>query len=104
MTTSYENVTAIAQSNVYFDGKVVSHKIILSDGAEKTLGVMMSGEYTFETGAAEIMEVVSGEMTVLLPDQTKWQTFKAGESYQVAKNASFKLKINGICDYVCSYL
>lgn len=104
MSTQYKNVTAIAQSNVYFDGKVVSHKIILGDGSEKTLGVMMAGEYTFDTGAAELMEVTNGEMNVLLPGTDKWQVFKAGESYEVPANASFSLKISDVCDYVCSYL
>lgn len=104
MSTQYENVTALAQSNVYFDGKVVSHKIILSDGSEKTLGVMMAGEYTFDTAAAELMEVTSGEMNVLLPGSEKWQVFKAGESYEVPANTSFSLKITAVCDYVCSYL
>lgn len=104
MSIKYNNVSAVAKSNVYFDGKVVSHKIILSDGSEKTLGVMMAGEYTFDTAAAELMEVTAGEMNVLLPNATQWRMFKAGESYEVPANASFSLKITDVCDYVCSYL
>ena len=104
MSIQYNNVSAVAKSNVYFDGKVVSHKIILSDGSEKTLGVMMAGEYTFDTAAAELMEVTAGEMNVLLPNATQWQVFKAGESYEVPANTSFSLKITDVCDYVCSYL
>jgi len=104
MSIEYQNVTAIAQSNVYFEGKVISHKIILSDGQEKTLGVMMAGEYTFDTAVAELMEVTAGEMEVLLPDATQWQIFKAGESYQVPANASFSVVTSDVCDYVCSYL
>jgi purine/pyrimidine-nucleoside phosphorylase len=102
--SDYKNVTAITKSNVYFDGKVVSHKIILADGSEKTLGVMMPGEYTFDTDAAEIMEVTAGEMNVLLPEASDWQIFKAGESYQIGANSQFKLKISDVCDYICSYL
>jgi len=104
MSTQYQNVTAIAQSNVYFDGKVVSHKIILSDGQEKTLGVMMAGDYTFDTAVAELMEVTAGEMKVLLPGAEHWKTFKAGESYQVPANASFSVVTSDVCDYVCSYI
>ena len=102
--TEFKNVTALAQSNVYFDGKVISHKIILADGTEKTLGVMMPGEYTFDTNFAEIMAVTAGEMNVLLAGANDWQIFRAGESYQVAANSQFKLKITAVCDYVCSYL
>lgn len=94
----------MTKSNVYFDGKVISHKIILADGAEKTLGVMMPGDYEFDTAAAEIMEVTAGEMNVLLPGASDWQIFKAGESYSIAANSQFKLKIDAVCDYVCSYL
>jgi len=104
MSIVYKNVTAIAQSNVYFDGKVISHKIILSDGSEKTLGVMLVGQYTFDTAAAELMEVVTGEMNVLLPGVSEWQVFKAGESYEVPAHASFRVEVNSTCDYVCSYL
>ncbi|MDP2562741.1 pyrimidine/purine nucleoside phosphorylase [Psychrobium sp. 1_MG-2023] len=103
VTTQFESVTAITQSNIYFDGKVVSHKIILSDGSEKTLGVMLAGEYTFNTEAAEVMEVTQGEMQVLLPGQS-WQVFKAGQSYNVPANSQFSLKIDEACDYICSYL
>jgi len=104
MSTQFQNVTAIAKSNVYFAGKVVSHKIILSDGSEKTLGVMMAGEYAFDTGVAEVMEITGGEMNVLLPDASEWKTFAAGQSFEVPANASFGVKVSDVCDYVCSYL
>ena len=65
--SQFSNVTALTKSNVYFDGKVISHKIILADGSEKTLGVMLPGEFTFDTSVAEVMTVTSGEMNVLLP-------------------------------------
>jgi uncharacterized protein YaiE (UPF0345 family) len=104
MSNQYVNVTAIAKSTIYFDGKVISHKIILDDGSEKTLGVMLTGEYTFDTAVAELMEVTGGEMAVLLPEQSEWQVYKAGESYPVPANASFKVKVTDTCDYVCSYL
>ena len=36
----FSNVTALAKANVYFDGKVVSHTILLPDGTKKTLGLI----------------------------------------------------------------
>jgi len=104
MSTVYKNVTAIAQSNVYFDGKVISHKIILSDGNEKTLGVMLAGSYTFDTTVAELMEVTAGEMNVLLQGASEWLIIKAGQAFEVEANASFQVEVNAPCDYVCSYL
>ena len=54
---NFENVTAVKKANVYFDGKVTSRTIIFADGSKKTLGVMLPGEYEFNTGAAETKEV-----------------------------------------------
>jgi len=41
----FSNVTAQAEANIYFDGKVISHTIITADGERKTLGVILPGEY-----------------------------------------------------------
>ena len=101
---NFENVTAVKKANVYFDGKVTSRTIIFADGSKKTLGVMLPGEYEFNTGAAEIMEVLGGSMTVLLPGSDEWQTFGEGQSYNVPANSSFKLKIDGVADYCCSFV
>ncbi len=99
----FENVTAIKKANVYFDGKVTSRTLLFPDGTRKTLGIMLPGDYEFKTGAREVMEVLGGEITVLLPGQTQWQTFKPGESFEVPANSSFKLKIAVVADYCCSY-
>lgn len=101
---NFENVTAVKKANVYFDGKVTSRTIIFADGSKKTLGIMLPGEYEFNTGAAEEMEVLGGSMDVLLPNTTQWQTFKEGQSYHVPANSSFKLKISEVADYCCSFI
>jgi purine/pyrimidine-nucleoside phosphorylase len=100
----FDNVSVVKRANVYFDGKVTSRTVLFQDGSRKTLGVMMPGEYEFSTGVAEVMEVLGGEMRVLLPGRQDWQTFEAGDSYEVPANSSFKLQIDGIADYCCSYL
>ena len=99
----FENVTALKKANVYFDGKVTSRAILFPDGSRKTLGIMLPGDYEFSTGAPEVMEVLGGEMMVLLPGKSEWQTFKVGESFSVPANSSFKLKIAVVADYCCSY-
>ncbi len=65
---------------------------------------MMPGDYEFGTEAAEIMEMLGGQMDVLLPGSKDWKTFKAGESYQVPANSKFKLKVPVVADYCCSYI
>ena len=99
----FENVTVVKKANVYFDGKVTSRTVLFADGTRKTLGFMLPGDYEFGTGAREVMELLQGEMQVLLPGAEQWQTFRAGQSFAVPANASFKLKLEGVVDYCCSY-
>jgi purine/pyrimidine-nucleoside phosphorylase len=103
MSDRFENVTIVKKANAYFDGKVTSRTVLFADGSRKTLGFMMAGEYEFSTGSAELMEILDGEMHVLLPDQKEWRTFGAGQSFEVPANSSFKLELKGAVDYCCSY-
>ncbi|WP_224983065.1 pyrimidine/purine nucleoside phosphorylase [Geomonas agri] len=102
--SEFNNVTVVKEANVYFDGGVTSRTIFFADGSRKTLGIMMPGEYTFNTGSAELMEIMSGEMTVLLPGSPDWVTIKGGEAFEVPENSSFKLKVSAVSDYCCSFL
>ncbi|MGB9585877.1 MAG: pyrimidine/purine nucleoside phosphorylase [Anaerolineales bacterium] len=104
MTEQFENVTVIKKANVYFGGKVTSRTVLFPDGSRKTLGFMQPGEYEFNTAAREVMEILNGSMDVLLPDKTEWQTFKAGDTFEVPPNSSFKLKLQEAVDYCCSYV
>ena len=103
MSDNFENVAIVKKANVYFDGKVTSRTVLFPDGTRKTLGIMMPGEYEFGTSAREVMEVLGGEMRVLLPGQAEWKVFKEGESYEVPADSSFKLIIDAVADYCCSY-
>ncbi|HEX7620945.1 MAG TPA: pyrimidine/purine nucleoside phosphorylase [Anaerolineales bacterium] len=89
----FENVTIIKKANVYFDGKVTSRNVLLADGARKTLGFMLPGDYEFSTGTREVMELLSGRMDVLLRGRLGWQTINTGESFEVPANSSFKLNL-----------
>lgn len=102
---TFENVTADAVANIYFDGKVVSHKITLADGTTKTLGIMFQGDYNFGTEKAERMDITDGECIVIQKDSDASTTCKAGEHFDVPANSSFDIKIvSQTCQYVCSYL
>ena len=102
--SKFENVTVVKAANVYFEGKVTSRTVEFPDGTKKTLGIMMPGEYEFGTDAAEVMEILAGDLDVLLPGNDEWQAIKGGESFDVPANASFKLVIKEITDYCCSYV
>lgn len=70
----FKEAAVIKKANIYFDGKVTSRTIILSNGEKKTLGFMLPGEYTFTTGAAEMMEALGGAAEVTLPGETMPRT------------------------------
>ena len=50
------------------------------------------------------MEITSGEVKVLISGEENWKELKAGMSFEVPKDSSFKLKVINIFDYCCSYL
>lgn len=99
-----KNITIEKKANIYFDGKVTSRNIFFKDGAKKTLGIMMPGNYEFGTEKKEIMEIVSGKLKILLADQTEWQNIESGMSFEVPANSKFKIEILSLTDYCCSYI
>jgi uncharacterized protein YaiE (UPF0345 family) len=100
----FPHVTAIAKANVYFDGKVVSHTILLAGGEKKTLGLIYPGEFHFGTDAAELMEIVAGRCRVRLDGATAWQDFGAGTHFRVPAKSGFDIAVeSGIAEYVCSF-
>ncbi len=99
----FENVSVVREANVYFDGQVTSRSVILQDGSRKTLGIMLPGEYEFNAGDKELIEILSGKLRVLLPGND-WVNVNGGESFEVPANSTFLLKIMEITDYVCSFI
>ncbi|MDC1355957.1 pyrimidine/purine nucleoside phosphorylase [Pseudomonadota bacterium] len=100
---TFKNVTVDKLANIYFEGKVISRKIIFDDGTIKTLGVMLPGEYEFKTQSKELMEIISGELNFQLKDKTNWNIIKDGMSFNVEKDSSFKVKVFKTVNYSCSY-
>lgn len=88
--------------NEYFDGKVKSIAFSTPEGPA-TVGVMATGEYEFGTSTVEIMTVVSGAMDIKLPGTEVWKTIKAGESFEVAANVKFGVRMQVETAYLCLY-
>src|SRR5512136_1443010 len=103
MSDRFDNVSVVRKANVYFEGKVTSRTVCFPDGTRKTLGFMLPGEYEFGTSASELMEILAGELAVLLPGQKDWHTIQAGSSFSVPASAKFKLILKVPVDYCCSY-
>ena len=101
----FSNVTALAKANVYFDGKVVSHTILLASGEKKTLGLIYAGRFHFGTDKAERMEIVAGACSVKIDGQDAAQSYAAEDTFEVAAKSGFDIEVvDGLCEYVCSFL
>jgi len=99
----FEGVTVLAEANVYFNGKCVSHTIILPDGSRKTLGVILAGSLRFDTRTPERMEVVAGACRVRMAGEEGWQEYTAGQSFVVPADAAFDIEVAERMDYICHY-
>ncbi|MFH2107344.1 MAG: pyrimidine/purine nucleoside phosphorylase [Chrysiogenia bacterium] len=88
--------------NEYFEGRVKSIAFDSPIGPA-TIGVMAAGEYEFATKTLEIMQVISGRLTVKLPEKDTWETFATGQSFAVPANQKFQLKVAEASAYLCLY-
>ncbi|MBA3981674.1 MAG: hypothetical protein C0462_13865 [Alcanivorax sp.] len=88
--------------NQYFDGQVASIAF-QTETLPATVGVMAPGEYEFGTSQHETMQVVSGALTVKLPGSDTWQTFAAGDTFEVPADSRFQLKVAVDTAYLCLY-
>ena len=101
--SEFKNVTIVKKANIYFDGKVTSRTVVFPDGTKKTLGIMLPGDYEFGTEDKELMEILAGELQVLLPEEKEWKTIDEGGSFKVPAQSKFKLVVKDVTDYCCSY-
>jgi hypothetical protein len=100
----YEGVSVTVKANVYFDGKVVSYSLTLKDGTKKTLGLIYPGEFTFNTGAPERMDITAGACKYRLKGADGWSACEAGGHFLVPGDSSFDLSVeSGTAEYVCSF-
>jgi len=88
--------------NEYFDGKVKSMAVDNEEG-HATVGVMETGEYEFGTSTVEYMTVISGTMTVLLPGEKEWKSYKPFQTFMVPRDTKFRLKLEETAAYKCLY-
>ena len=101
----FSGVTVLTKANIYFDGNVVSHTVLLADNTKKTLGLIRPGSYHFKTGLAERMEIVAGDCSVTVDGTTTTQNYGAGTHFDVPANSGFTITVKeGLCEYICSFL
>jgi hypothetical protein len=101
----FNNVTVHAKANVYFEGRVISHTVIMTDGERKTVGVILPGTYHFGTKQAEKMEMVEGASSVVLDGSEESLHYAKGSAFEVPANSGFTITVGGEpCHYICSFL
>ncbi|PKN12431.1 MAG: hypothetical protein CVU69_08080 [Deltaproteobacteria bacterium HGW-Deltaproteobacteria-4] len=104
MSEQFHNVTVTAKANIFFDGKVVSHTILLADGSRKTLGLIYPGEYKFNVGTSEKMEIIAGSSRVRIGAEGAWQDCLAGSAFDVPAGSFFEISVaDGMVEYICSF-
>ncbi len=103
MTTQFDHVSVVKKSNVFFDGKCVSHNVLFADGTRKSVGVIFPSSLVFNTGVAEIMEIIAGKCRARVKGEAEWKNYEGGQSFQVPANSSFEIEALEIVDYVCHF-
>ncbi len=101
--TDHITATISTRANVYFDGKCVSHSIVLADGIKKSVGVILPSTLTFNTGAPEVMELVEGSCRVRMANSQHWVDYAAGQSFSVPGQSSFDIEVTQALHYICHF-
>lgn len=100
--SQFDNVSVIHKANVYFDGKCVSHTVILAGGVRKSVGVILPSTLTFNTDAPERMEFVAGHGRYRLAGGD-WKDLKGGDSFEVPGKSSFDIEAVETLHYICHF-
>lgn len=91
------------RATIYFDGNVTSRTVHLQNGQRITLGIMLPGTYTFSTSAREEMDITAGTLRYQLEDGA-WHTITESGVFHVPANSTFKVEVETVTDYCCSYI
>jgi hypothetical protein len=78
--------------------------MLFPDGSKKTIGVIFPSSLTFNTGAAEIMEINAGVCRITLTGDNTFKEYRAGQSFSVPANSSFQIETLETLDYVCHFI
>ena len=102
--STFDDVSVVIQANIYFDGKVSSRTILFPDGSKKTLGILLPGEYHFNTDAPEHMKITEGLVEYRLNENDGWKRVEQDGEFNIPGNSSFDIRVITVTDYICSFL
>ena len=98
-----DQVSVLKKAKVYFDGKCVSHTVMLADGTRKSVGVILPSKLSFNTGVPEIMELVEGRCRVTLKGESTATEYHGGQSFDVPGDSGFDIEVTETLHYVCHF-
>lgn len=88
--------------NEYFDGNVKSLSF-KTEALPATVGVMMPGSYIFNTADKEKITIISGMLNIKFSDDDSETLYGAGESFDVAADSAFDVRVETQTAYLCVY-
>ena len=104
MPERFDDVSVMCKANIYFQGRVISHTVLFKDGEKKTIGLIFSGAFRFNTDAPERMEITAGSCKVRQAGEEQWISYPEGKFFKVPGKSSFEISVDeGILEYVCSF-
>ena len=103
MSAQFDHASVVKKSNIFFDGKCISHTVILADGSKKSVGVILPSTLVFTTGVPEIMEITAGKCRARVKGDADWKTYEGGQRFSVPGNSSFEIDVAEPVDYVCHF-
>src|SRR3546814_2017264 len=103
MSVQFDQVSVLKKANVYFDGKCVSHTVVLADGTRKSVGVILPSTLNFGTAAPETMELLEGHCRVRLKGQDQWIEYRGGQSFAAPGHSAFDIETIETLHYVCHF-
>ncbi len=89
--------------NTYFEGRVQSVGFERL-GRRLTVGVIVPGEYHFNTDAPERMTVVSGELFARTGAGGEWRHYPAGTAFEIAGKSGFDVRAQDPSAYLREFL
>lgn len=101
--SQFDHVSVLKKANVYFEGKCVSHTVLLADGTRKSVGVILPSTLHFTTGAPEVMELIEGRCRVKLASDDAFRDYTGGQSFEVPGNSAFDIEVTETLHYVCHF-
>lgn len=88
--------------NEYFGEKIKSLESISKEG-RFTTGIILPGEYNFDTIQEEHITVTLGDLDIRLSPREEWKKIQKGQTIAISAGVKFYLRADKVVAYLCLY-